>query len=61
MEVLFAYCCAHMEPDPSWNTGWIHGHVKLIPNPALEIAQRRTAQRIASTMSGRGRAHAPWE
>ena len=37
VEVLFVDCCAHLDPESSWNTGWIDGHVKLIPSPLLEI------------------------
>ena len=43
VEVLFEYACAHLDPDPSWNTGWIDGHVKLISNPPLYQAQKQIA------------------
>ena len=37
VEVLFINCCAHIEPDASWNTGWIDGHVRLIARQELEV------------------------
>ncbi len=34
-EILFPYCCPHVDPIPSWHVGWMDGHVKLIGSPEL--------------------------